>query len=240
MKKSLHIILLIAGIMMVLQASAKTNPQNDNPDKKLKTDLNKTFVLEGSVDPYIPDSCYNVYITDIGETITDEDLVTCVPVVNKQFTFTTTLDTMKKGRIRAIFPGNDLCEAWIDIYFIPGLTVFMTVHNGYFNINNQDQYKFMVNAWENEIPLSTLLTSMGASDSNSKNEELGDVYTVISLYKTVIDEYNEQIREIQHLAYLNPNEKKKQILSLTQKIEDINSKMEKIIEEYASKLKKNR
>ena len=64
----------------------------------------------------------------------------CVPVINKKFRFETDIDRIKSGRIRALFPGDKLCSAWIDFNLVPGLTLKMTVHNGWYNIENNFEY----------------------------------------------------------------------------------------------------
>lgn len=102
--------------------------------------LDKRFVLEGTVDEAIADSCYNIYIADKQDQISDDHLVACVPVINKKFRFETDIDRIKSGRIRALFPGDKLCSAWIDFNLVPGLTLKMTVHNGWYNIENNFEY----------------------------------------------------------------------------------------------------
>ena len=100
----------------------------------------KTFKIVGRVDENIKDSLYNIYIAESGEelaNIGDDDYVACVPVINKRFEWQTELDKPMAGRLRCIFPDGSLCSAWINLDFVPGETYNITVHNGYFD-DDQD------------------------------------------------------------------------------------------------------
>ena len=96
----------------------------------------KTFKIVGRVDENIKDSLYNIYIAESGEelaNIGDDDYVACVPVINKRFEWQTEIDKPMAGRLRCIFPDGSLCSAWINLDFVPGETYNITVHNGYYN-----------------------------------------------------------------------------------------------------------
>ena len=96
----------------------------------------KTFKIVGRVDENIKDSLYNIYIAESGEelaNIGDDDYVACVPVINKRFEWQTELDKPMAGRLRCIFPDGSLCSAWINLDFVPGETYNITVHNGYYD-----------------------------------------------------------------------------------------------------------
>lgn len=97
------------------------------------------FVIEGFVDENITDSCYNIYLADEHFLIQDEPVAT-VPVVNKRFTYVVNIDKMTAGRLRCIFPGGELCEASIALYFVPGETVSLFVNNGFYNISTSEEY----------------------------------------------------------------------------------------------------
>lgn len=97
------------------------------------------FVIEGFVDENITDSCYNIYLADEHFLIQDEPVAT-VPVVNKRFTYVVNIDKMTAGRLRCIFPGGELCEASIDLYFVPGESVNLFVHNGHYSISKSEEY----------------------------------------------------------------------------------------------------
>ena len=103
------------------------------------------FTIDGYVDENITDSCYNIYIGDDYFRI-DEDSkpIATVPVMNKRFTYSIPLDKMKAGRVRCIFPGGELCSAWIDLFFVPGETVKLTVHNGHFEWDLPYNYRMKV------------------------------------------------------------------------------------------------
>ena len=96
----------------------------------------KTFKIVGRVDENIKDSLYNIYIAESGEelaNIGDDDYVACVPVINKRFEWQTELDKPMAGRLRCIFPDGSLCSTWINLDFVPGETYNITVHNGYYD-----------------------------------------------------------------------------------------------------------
>ena len=97
------------------------------------------FVIEGYVDENITDSCYNIYLADEHFLIQDEPVAT-VPVVNKRFTYVVNIDKMTAGRLRCIFPGGELCEASIALYFVPGETVRLFVHNGHYDLSKSEEY----------------------------------------------------------------------------------------------------
>lgn len=97
------------------------------------------FVIEGFVDENITDSCYNIYLADEHFKIQDEPVAT-VPVVNKRFTYVVNIDKMTAGRLRCIFPGGELCEATIALYFVPGETVRLFVHNGHYDLSKSEEY----------------------------------------------------------------------------------------------------
>lgn len=94
------------------------------------------FKIEGRVDANIKDSLYNIYIADSYDelkAVGDDDYVACVPVINKRFEYQTELDHPVVGRLRCIFPDGELCSDWIDLDFVPGETYRITVHNGYYD-----------------------------------------------------------------------------------------------------------
>ncbi len=96
----------------------------------------KTFKIVGRVDENIKDSLYNIYIAETADelaAIGDDDYVACVPVINKRFEWQTELEKPMAGRLRCIFPDGSLCSAWINLDFVPGETYNITVHNGYYD-----------------------------------------------------------------------------------------------------------
>ena len=100
----------------------------------------KTFKIVGRVDENIKDSLYNIYIAETADelaAIGDDDYVACVPVINKRFEWQTELDKPMAGRLRCIFPDGSLCSGWINLDFVPGETYNITVHNGYYD-DDQD------------------------------------------------------------------------------------------------------
>ncbi len=237
MKRILYIL-----IALVATAVGSTNltAQNRKGYQMSSTPDNGSykFVIEGSVDLNIPDSCYNIYFTDINGKLSDKDLVACVKVKDKKFRYETNIEVMKQGRIRAIMPGNNLCSAWINIYFIPGFTVYMTVHNGYFDIHNEDQYKFMVSAWQNEVPVSALLARLGIDSSPiAQDNNTTKLNASLSSYNQLLSDLKEQLDDISGLGlpYAKETEEKQKIL---QRIEQINAKMETLVDAYVKEINK--
>lgn len=90
------------------------------------------FVIEGSVDPGITDSCYLIYFADENFEIVEKP-VACVPVVDKKFHYEVELNDLTVCRIRCIFPGGEICSAWIETFAAPGVTFELTVHNGHYS-----------------------------------------------------------------------------------------------------------
>src|SRR5574344_1905112 len=116
----------------------------------------KTFKIVGRVDENIKDSLYNIYIAESGEelaNIGDDDYVACVPVINKRFEWQTELDKPMAGRLRCIFPDGSLCSAWINLDFVPGETYNITVHNGYYDQDND--YEQRVGRFSGKSPITS-------------------------------------------------------------------------------------
>ena len=102
----------------------------------LLSDNKNTFTIDGRVGYDLKDSLYVVYMADTAEELNnlkDSDFVATMPVVNKRFTFSVELDKPKVGRIRTVMPDGSLCEAWINLDFVPGETYRITTHNGYYD-----------------------------------------------------------------------------------------------------------
>ena len=109
------------------------------PDMYEKATESKMFKIVGRVDENIKDSLYNIYIAESREALynlEDHEYVACVPVINKRFEWQTELSKPCVGRLRCIFPDGSLCSAWIDLDFVPGETYNITVHNGYYDEDN--------------------------------------------------------------------------------------------------------
>ncbi|MBP5715572.1 MAG: M56 family metallopeptidase, partial [Bacteroidales bacterium] len=117
----------------------------------IELDEPQMFVLDGTVDEAITDSCYNIYLSDELLHIEGGKPDTCVPVVDKRFTYSLPLKRLTAGRIRCIFPGGELCSAWIDVFFTPGDTLRLTVHDGYYSTDNTLTYNNNVKRWIDEM-----------------------------------------------------------------------------------------
>lgn len=120
-------------------------PSYEKAIKNLRKAKENEFVIEGFVDENITDSCYNIYIGDKYLNIDGDNPVATVPVVNKRFTYVMNLDKMTSGRVRCIFPGGKLCDNWIGLHFVPGETVILSVHNGFYNLEKSPAYNQKVN-----------------------------------------------------------------------------------------------
>lgn len=92
------------------------------------------FVIKGTVDPVIADSAYNVYLGDKYQHLS-KDPDTSVVVKNKQWEYKVYLDSPRAGQVAAIFPGGSVCEATIAFTAIPGDTLCLNVHNGFYDTN---------------------------------------------------------------------------------------------------------
>lgn len=235
MKKILYLLIaLVATGIATTNISAQDS--NSYQMASAPQDGSYKFVIEGNVALDIPDSCYNIYITDIDGNITDKDLVACVKVKNKKFRYETNIDVIKQGRIRAIMPGDNLGSAWINLYFIPGFTIYMTVHDGYYDLQNRDQYNFMVSAWQNEVPVSALLARLGMDSSyNDQSNATTQMSFALASYRNLISDYKQQINNIQNMA-ITYDEESKAIQKLLNRIEQINAKMEQIVDSYTNNM----
>ena len=121
------------------QLSSREMNSSQPISENLRKAKENEFVIEGFVDENITDSCYNIYLADEHFLIQDEPVAT-VPVVNKRFTYVVNIDKMTAGRLRCIFPGGELCENTISLYFVPGETVKLFVHNGFYNLDKSPEY----------------------------------------------------------------------------------------------------
>ena len=128
MKKNVFLLMALCLNVLAMQAQEK-----------------QVFTIDGYVDENITDSCYNIYLADEYYMIGDDSKpVATVPVVNKRFTYSIPLEKMTAGRVRCIFPGGELCSAWIDLFFVPGETVKLTVHNGYYDTDQLYSYRMKI------------------------------------------------------------------------------------------------
>ena len=100
----------------------------------------KTFVVEGFVDEAIADSAYQVYIGDENFNVNTKEPVDVIVVKDKKFHYECNVDYPTIIYFRALFPGDILCNAWVDAILLPGVTAKITVHNGYFDIEGTKFY----------------------------------------------------------------------------------------------------
>ncbi len=105
------------------------------------TQKSKTFVVEGFVDEAITDSAYQVYIGDENFNISMREPVDVIVVKDKKFHYECNVDYPTFIFFRAIFPGDILCNAYVDAVLVPGETAKITVHNGYYDIKGTKFYE---------------------------------------------------------------------------------------------------
>lgn len=136
-------------IALICLFTISCKPEKTNVVIIPELDEPQLFVIEGVVDENITDSCYNIYLGDEYFHIVGETPDTCVQVTDKRFHYEVPLTKVMAGRVRCIFPGDELCSAWIDLWFVPGQTVQLNVHNGYYDLeylgeNGQYNYESKV------------------------------------------------------------------------------------------------
>ncbi len=237
MKKILYILIAFVATGM---ATANLSAQNNTGYQMASTpeDGSYKFVIEGKLDITTTDSSFNIYFTDFDGNISDKDMVANVEVKDKKFRFETNIDVMKQGRLRGVLANGSLNPAWINVYFIPGFTLYLTIHDGYYDIQNEDQYKFMVAAWQNEVPVSALLARLGLGSSpTSLDNNATKLNIALGSYNKLLTDLKEQLDDLSGLGLPFPNElgEKQKIL---QRIEQINAKMEMLVDNYVKELNK--
>ena len=102
---------------------------------------NGTFTLNGTVDPNITDSCYNVYIADEYGKYDENKPSLVIPVVDKKFTHTFNVDKVTAAYIRCIFPGGEVCSDGIGLMLVPNSSYTVNVHNGYYDHDYDYNYE---------------------------------------------------------------------------------------------------
>lgn len=198
---------------------------NYNKVKKYKM---AQFTIEGTVDEAISDSCYNIYIADSHSEITDDNLVECVPVVNKKFRYSVDIDKIKAGRLRCIFPGRTLASMWVDIFFIPGMTLKLTVHDGYYDIENKEIYDAVIN----DVEKTEAKMARTQEETTHYNEILEKK---MEAYRKMIGEIDRQLGNLR-IANSDVYERRsinKRVKALHKEAMEITIKMNQLIEEYS-------
>lgn len=198
------------------------------------------FVVDGKVALDVKDAKYNIYIADIDKEITDADLAGSVDVNNKTFRFETNISNIKAGRIRALKPDGSLSPVWISVYFIPGFTLDLKINNGSFDIGNDPEYNFMATAWLNKDALAVLFENMGgARQSDSMENKYEEMMFAINSYKRLQASLQDEINKIRFMIGNSKKDKEKKddlINGLIQKINQINAKIEDVIDQYAKSI----
>lgn len=155
------------------------------------------FVIEGVVDENIADSCYNIYLADEYFHIEGETPDTCVQVVDKRFHYEIPLTKVTAGRVRCIFPGNELCSAWIELWFVPGQTVQLNVHNGNYDLKylgENGQYNYVtkieraLNAVRRSTELQTPYFTEPKAKKTWKNVEMQDLHRQLDVRKVLFND----------------------------------------------------
>lgn len=168
-----------------------TSPRPSNFDRVFDNSK-KVFKIEGRVDANIKDSLYNIYIAnsyDALNAVGDDDYVACVPVINKRFEYQTELDRPMVGRLRCIFPDGELCSAWIDLDFVPGETYHITVHNGYYD--DDEDYERRVGRYSGK----SLINSEVVVDTVAVIDDFETEAPVVSEYATPQPKRNNNLKQ---------------------------------------------
>jgi hypothetical protein len=168
-----------------------TSPRPSNFDRVFDNSK-KVFKIEGRVDANIKDSLYNIYIAnsyDALNAVGDDDYVACVPVINKRFEYQTELDRPMVGRLRCIFPDGELCSAWIDLDFVPGETYHITVHNGYYD--DDEDYERRVGRYSGK----SLINSEVVVDTVAVIDDFEAEAPVVSEYATPQPKRNNNLKQ---------------------------------------------
>lgn len=194
--------LLFCGFTFTEKSAKPAEPAKPTDISQLDLAEPQTFTIEGVVDEAITDSCYNIYLADDYLDIQGETPVATVPVVDKKFRYSIPLKRMTAGRVRCIFPGGELCSAWIDIFFVPGETVTLIVHNGHYQLQPKDfsRYYQKINRGVEALRKVTEWTSphlpnmAGRKWKNVKGESVGG-YPPLGV-KTVIFRKDETVLQL--------------------------------------------
>ena len=194
--------LLFCGFTFTEKSAEPAKPAGSTNISQQDLTEPQMFTIEGIVDEAITDSCYNIYLADDYLDIQGETPVVTVPVVNKKFRYSIPLKRMTAGRVRCIFPGGELCSAWIDIFFVPGETVTLTVHNGYYELQPKDvsRYYQKINRGVEALRRATNWTSphlprmAGYRWENVRSESMGG-YPFLGV-KTVIFREDETVLQL--------------------------------------------
>ena len=168
-----------------------TSPRPSNFDRVFDNSK-KVFKIEGRVDANIKDSLYNIYIADSYDALNavgDDDYVACVPVINKRFEYQAELDRPMVGRLRCIFPDGELCSAWIDLDFVPGETYHITVHNGYYD--DDEDYERRVGRYSGK----SLINSEVVVDTVAVIDDFEAEAPVVSEYATPQPRRNNNLKK---------------------------------------------
>lgn len=206
----------------------------------------KKFVLEGYVDQDIADSCYNVYMGNVNEELTDADLVDRVVVKDKQFRYEADIDEIKAGRIRALFPGDELCSAWIDLFFVPDFTLKVSVHDGFYNIKNKNAYNLMVKEAMNKFyqidesgsPINTnnevkVARKVGNGEL-TPGEEASKFVISIQSYLQLQEQLGKQLKFASNLTGVAYDFKQTEMNKIFNQIEENFKSISGVIEKYSS------
>ncbi len=239
MKKLIFTILSLLYLAMMPTPSDAQNRKvsSDKTGFSQNATQSRKFILQGHVDPSIKDSCYNIYMTNFNGNINNEDIVARVPVKNKKFRFETEIDEIMSGRIRALFPGDKLCSAWIDTYFIPGFTLDMTVHNGYYDINNLAEYNAALSEWSYYYPQQPPVFSSQNNVNAKEDEKAARLKVALDAYQDLLDELQHQLQDLRDYNLTTPL-RMEESEKLFKKMSRITDSMEKLIDKYVQTIDK--
>ncbi len=96
----------------------------------------------------------------------------------------------------------------------------------------------MVSAWQNEVPVAALLARLGMGSSRGRQDNSNSkLKSAINSYENLQLDLKSQLNDISvlDLPYEEETKEKQKIL---QRIEQINAKMESLVDEYVKEINK--
>ena len=210
------------------------------PEYVKQKEAKKPFVIEGMVADEYKDECEVVWLADErqcrqGNLLSAEK----VSLYDGRFRFERNISRISKGKIGCLFRGEKEVTKWMDIKFIPGATMNISMYKDSYELLNKEECERM----EKEQSANTL-TSSPQKDARSYeqdsyiNEIKEKAEDRMSLYKSMLNEVNAQIRE---LRKVQPHEvdyvaAKRRLEKLHKKAEELTDKMQELVEEVAREL----
>lgn len=234
--KLIYLTLLLAAIAILPAGVSAQNLEGHAMESDLSeiSDASK-FVIEVKFDLDSKFTSFQLFCRDLGGSIEKDDFISVVKPVDKKCRIVIPCEVMKQGRLRGVHKDGKLSDSWINLYVIPGLTIYLTVHDDSYEIANESQYDFMVNAWQNEIPVAALMARLGKASGSLSSSATSDFQLAINNCKQMISDLQQQIKF--NSTYITPgNERNRAVQINLELIEGFNKKMANLIDQYMKSL----